>query len=79
MTQPPNEIPPPKNPDDLAQKLVALKMAHWQEAMAKDYGGPAFSDSLIRKVRWYTKRHSWRLGNGTAETAYGGIQGKSSS
>lgn len=70
MTQPTNEISPPKIPDDLAQKLIALKMMHWQEAMAKDVTGldPA-AKALVSKMvgRWadseLAARHSLTIGS----------------
>lgn len=39
MKQPPDQPPTPKSPDALTQKLLSLRLTHWQEEMAKDVAG----------------------------------------
>jgi DNA replication protein DnaC len=55
MKQSPHIPPPPKNPDPLLQKLLALKLPHWQEAMTKDILclDPAIKTAVLDQVgRW---------------------------
>jgi DNA replication protein DnaC len=70
MKEPPNVPPPPKSPDVLAQKLLSLKLTHWQEAMAKDIPNldPAAKTLVLDQIgRWadfeLAARHSTTIGS----------------